>query len=133
MEITATKVSDDKRLKFLPRLFGSQFLRGERAAYNWAESLSDDHDGAYWEFFDLSNGSGFMAPAGDKEYKVEVSTNYYSGTMSTEAFGIVVTLFAMSSLFSETMVSEELIDKYELLRDFAAEHPEASKIYKAID
>ena len=63
------------------------------------------------------------------------STNGFSFEMSPDAAGIVVTLFAMSHA-SETFQGEardRMVDQYHNLLDYIEFHPEAAKIYGAID
>ena len=56
--------------------------------------------------------------------------------LSADAAGIVATLFALGQLAAEiagTDAAGALIDRYHFMRGFAAGHPEAAAIYRAID
>ncbi|WP_186191245.1 antirestriction protein [Burkholderia gladioli] len=126
------KVDDALRMDFLPTLFGPSFLRGEAMSFSWAMKLSPDYSGGHWNFFQLSNGGGYLAPASERQFRVLVDTNGYEGVMSADAFGIVVTLFALCYL-AEVTQSELILGRFHALREFAYEHPEAREIFRAMD
>jgi hypothetical protein len=64
--IAAALVPDEERMEFLPSVFGRLMMEGESRVYTWAEELSLAYQGGYWEFYRLSNGGFYMAPAGEK-------------------------------------------------------------------
>ena len=135
-QITATQVQEGRRLAFLPRLFGRHMLYGETLVYRWLDNLSDDYKGGYWEFYDLSNGGGYMAPAHSSELELQVEGNGYSGSMTADAAGIVACLFALGELVASVQQPtdrDRLADLYHTLRDFASQHPERQEIMQAID
>jgi len=135
--VTATPVADGERLNFLPWLFNRKFTAGEQAAYAWMSKLAaEDYHGGFWNFYKLSNGSGYMAPAEDKPFRVVNDTNGFEGEMSADAAGIVATLFAISTLFEvmpQGAALNGLIDRYYALRDYAAGHKDVRAIFGAID
>jgi len=126
-------VKERARLEFLPALFGEKLmLRGEVAVYAFCERMVPAYNGGLWDFFELPNGGRFMAPSIEGPVRVMVEGNGFEGEMSAEAVGITVCLFALSHLsfhFAEPLLAEG----YHLLRDYAADHPEASLIFAAID
>ncbi|MDT8844009.1 antirestriction protein [Paraburkholderia fungorum] len=61
--ITSSVVPDELRLNVLPRYLGRHFLQGEALVYDWAARLCPTYDGGFWNFFTLSNGGFYMAPA----------------------------------------------------------------------
>lgn len=130
--ITATKVADDARENFFVNYLDQYFLLGELAIYNVLSSLSEDYNGGYWEFYDLSNGGFYIAPITTKNFRIECTGNYYSGTLSADASGIVATLYALNDLACRTE-NEKIIDLFHALRDFVDTHAEAGKIFQAID
>lgn len=133
MQVTATAVPEGQRRGFLPKLFGQHFMKGEAYVYAWMSRLCEEYQGGYWEFYDLSNGGGFLAPTHRQTpMKLSWASNYFEGSMTAEAAGIVATLYALSHLANETG-DDLLIDHYDLLRDYAQEHPEAGLIFGAID
>ncbi|SMG61587.1 antirestriction protein [Paraburkholderia susongensis] len=129
--ITATLVPETSRLDFLPRFFGKHMI-GEAMVFNWADRLSADYNGGLWDFFTLSNGGFYLAPSVQLDYRVMWNLNSFDDTMGTDAFGIVVTLFALCHL-AELTEDEPVIERYHALRDYAAMHAESRKIMRAID
>ena len=132
ISVVARRVDEPERMMALPRHFGDRLLIFEGAVYDFMRSFAPDYRGAYWEFFELSNGGFFMVPDGGP-YRFSVDTNGYEGQMSADAAGITVCLFAVSHL-SFTYVDDDVFAKhFHLLHEFAAEHSEASAIFAAID
>jgi hypothetical protein len=134
----ARLVPEDERMTFLPQLFGPRvFFHGESAVYGWMRKLCKAYTGGLWQFFRVGDaGAGFMAPDIEGPLKLYVDGNGFEGDMSTEAAGIVVTLFALNHLMFSTPdkgAVDLLCDRYEELRDFAREHAEARAIFAAID
>lgn len=131
--ITATLVPDALRLEFLPRFFGKEFmLQGENAVYTFMSRLSPDYNGGFWKFYDLSNGGFYMSLDSDDPMLVEVDGNGFSDQMSADAASIVANLFALGELTARFHESRH-VDHYYALRDFACQHPESTKILRAID
>jgi len=135
--VTASLVVEEQRLEFLPTYFGPRvMLRGEALVFAWLETLSEDYGGGFWNFYTLTNGGFYMAPASDKRMRLEVDGNGFSGEVSADAAGIVATLFALNQLAAEmagTHGGDVLIERYHALRDFVSSHPEAASIIRAID
>lgn len=129
--IIATLVAEQDRLAFLPTLFGRLMMHVESGIYDWMRQLCPDYDGGYWEFVALSNGGGYLRSAGGP-WVLEVSGNGFRGTLSGDAAGMVVTLFALSHL-SFRFPESDLGANYHRVLEFAKQHPEAGKILAAID
>lgn len=130
-KITATKVSDDARMEFLPTVFGKHFLTGETLVYHFMGKLCCDYEGSMWEFYSLSNGGFYLAPRIEKMY-LAWADNYFEGAASGDAAGIIASLFAINTLANKTG-EDKMIDAYYHLLDFACQHPESSTILSAID
>lgn len=99
----------------------------------WAERLGDEYDeSSRWEGRMLSNGGFYLVPKPHLTYRVSVAGNSYEGTMTAEAFGITLSLFALGQIANTT---EQDIDitAYHALRDYAAQHSESLEIMAAID
>jgi hypothetical protein len=132
-KIESKMVPDESRMRFLPRYFGSQFNYGETMIYQWADRLSSDYNGGSWNFFELTNGGFYVAPAHvDRVMRVQWHLNGFDDVMSADAFGVVVTLFALCQLAEKTG-DDQPIDLYYALRAYAMTHPEVRKIARAID
>ena len=132
--IIYTIVPESERLTIVDNLFGMAYmLKLEPAVFSIAESLAEAYIGGYWEFHDLTNGGFYMAPRHDTEFAVSCE-NGFQGKLSPDAFGVTVCLYAFSELsFRKDRIAQTCASQYHLLREYAAEHPEASAIYRAID
>ena len=130
--VVAQQVDDSERMMALPRHFGQRLLVFEGAVYDFMRRFAADYDGAYWQFYELSNGGFYMVPDGGP-FRFSVDTNDYEGVMSADAAGITVCLFACSHLSFRYSEDDVFGDHFHLLREFAAQHAEASAIFAAID
>ena len=102
--------------------------------YTFAERMSKDYQGGYWEFWTLSNGGFYMAPAGDRLFHV-ICENQFEGDLSADALGVTVCLYAYSNLSfaGPDAFADVCSDQYYWLKDYALEHPEVEAILVAID
>lgn len=130
--VVAQRIENSERMMALPRHFGQRLLVFEGAVYNFMRRFAPGYDGAYWQFYELSNGGFYMAPDGGP-FQFSVDTNGYEGEMSADAAGVTVCLFACSHLAFRYSQDDVFGDHFHLLREFAAEHAEASAIFAAID
>lgn len=131
--ISAIRVPDESRMQFLPRYFGEEYMiRGESTVFRFMRQLSPSYDGGFWNFYDLSNGGFYMSLDSDDPMLVEVDGNGFSDQMSADAASIVANLFALGDLTARFHESRH-VDHYYALRDFARQHPESTKILRAID
>lgn len=137
--IVRTEVPEEDRMDFLPTHAGRYFMKFEQMMFNYTSNMCPGYAGGYWKFYELSNGGWYMAPDfALNEVEVIVDSNGYSGHMSTDALGIAVTITVVNHLMWSIYEADEpqarkFSDAYYLLRDYAAEHPEAAAIYGAID
>src|SRR5690554_1257973 len=100
-KITATMVSEEGRMAFLPRVAGNQFLKLEGLIFHFMGKLCCDYEGSTWEFYDLSNGGFYLAPRIEKMY-LAWADNYFEGAASGDAAGIIASLFAINTLANKT-------------------------------
>lgn len=129
----ASLVPDAERMEFLPQFFGLRhMLKGEFLVYDWMGSLCQDYSGGLWNFYIVKSGGFYMAPSGDKRWWVRCSGNGFEGEMTSDAAGIVATLFTLSQLSLETEL-DRFSNLFHSLRSFAIRHVEASAILAAID
>jgi hypothetical protein len=138
----ATVVADNQRTDFLPSMFGANpfyFINGEVALFNSADMICEDYGGGSWTFYKADNGAHFASPSGSDSWRVSVSGNGYEGEVSTEAFGVIVSMFALNlmaeraSARGDSKATDFLCDRYYELRSFAIDHPEQPAIFRAID
>jgi len=133
LNVVASLVPTDERFKFLPKLFGeSLMLVGENSIYRFMDQSSPDYNCAYWNYYELSNGGFYMAPASPNELSLVLPGNYFDGKMSCDAAGITATLFVLCRLW-EQFENDRLATAYQKLHEYIRYHPESSKIYQAID
>lgn len=131
---SATRVPDERRMDFLPRLFGLRLLIiGEHTVFRFMETLSpDDYGGGLWDFYELAGQPLYLVPTSKPRYRLFCDGNGFEGEVSADAAGIIATLFAFSHL-SFHHDDDELAEGYGRLYDYAADHPEAAAIFQAID
>ena len=131
--ITRTEITDEnQRLEALPRHFGNYFYEAEQLVYAWMSNLCKEYQGAYWGFYELSNGGFYMAPKLKDPLLVESFGWQCTVHMSADAAGLCACLFTVGQLISKTN-SEWPIDLYHNIRDYALSHPEIDAIWKVID
>lgn len=131
---SVARVAEERRPTFLPELFGpTRMLVAENMVYAMMDSLSPlDYGGGHWDFYEQGGRPLFMAPTSKAHYRMACSGNGWQGEVSAEAAGIIATLFAFSHL-SFHHASDQLVEGYARLYEFAGDHPEAAEIFQAID
>jgi hypothetical protein len=108
-------------------------LRFEQQVYRELGELAEGYSGGYWEFYDLTNGGCYLAPAGEPLQLTQPS-NGFEAIISADAAGIIATLYALSSLAFQLHEQTDVFTKhYHRLRDYALEHAETAQILAAID
>lgn len=133
--ITRKKLTTNQRVKHTAKLFGVRFpFNIESAIFSIAGKLSSEYDGAYWEFYSLSNGGFYMAPRMGNLYAVSC-INGYKDSMSADALGITACMYAYShlSFSSDPGFAEVCANHYHRLRAYIFQHEEGSAIFSAID
>ncbi|TCG08597.1 antirestriction protein [Paraburkholderia steynii] len=130
--ITATIVPDERRMEILPRYFGQHMIRAEVAVYSAMSLLCVTYHGGFWDYVELSNGAFYMAPRLSDPLPITCDGNGYDGEMSSDAAGIVATLFALNAMAWSTE-DETFTDLYHGVLAFVPSHAEARKIFAAID
>jgi hypothetical protein len=133
--VTAEVVPAKKRIDTLPSFFPQCYLEFELMAFDVARTISETYErsSGYWEFYRLSNGGFFMAPKCDDKFQVVIPFgNGFQGSLSAEAFGVAVTLYAYCFL-AEKFPEANLADHYSRLHEYMLDHKEASLLWQAID
>jgi hypothetical protein len=136
INLTVSVVPETRRMAFLPKHFGDQlFLAVEDAVFEHARNLTKRYEGGYWDFCEVSNGACYLRPDSRITWKAE-SENGNAKEMSSDAFGITVTIFALSHLsfrYQRHRDVDKLSEHFHLLREYALEHQEAEAILAVID
>ena len=132
--VTREFVPEDRRMAIVERLFGVHFpLQIEPVVYGITERMAPEYHGGYWDFYTLSNGGFYMAPATDSIFHV-ICDNYFEGDLSGDALGITACLYAYSHLsFTDGRFGRVCACHYHRLREYMFEHPEVRAILGAID
>ncbi len=135
--VTRHLVPEGQRLAVTASLFGPHFpLQIEPVVYSIAEHMAEDYCGGYWKFYTLSNNGFYMAPDEEQSFDIKCQ-NYFTGTLSADAFGVVCCLYSFSSLSFQTEgdfdFSRLCAKHYHLLRHYMMDHAEVAAILGAID
>ncbi|HCM1946031.1 TPA: antirestriction protein [Salmonella enterica subsp. salamae serovar 30:g,m,s:e,n,x] len=113
-----------------------KYLRTPRRVapfFAWAKRLGDEYEEtSRWEGRALSNNGFYLVPNSRLTYGVSVAGNGYEGTMTAEAFGITLSLFALGQIANTTENDSDIL-LYHALRDYALDHSESVEIMAAID
>ena len=134
MTDTRLLVPEHRRMSTTAALFGNAFtFQIEPTVYCWADRLSPGYHGGYWLFYTVGHAF-YMAPESDTGFGV-MSPNGFERHLSSEAFGIVVCLFAYSSLSfnSRPGFASMCGEQFHRLREVALEHSEVGAILAATD
>ena len=129
--ITAAIVPHEDRPS-LPHFFGARLTQAELLVYRWMNALCGRYGGGYLHFYKLSNGGFYMAPACEQRMRLAVDGNGFDNELSADAAGIVACLSAFYELAQDEDSHERFVCLYHRLRDYAAGHPEAGLIFRAI-
>lgn len=138
-KVTCTRVEDsEERMNFLPKHVGMRHMMlFEAIVYRFAEMYCEAYNGGMWEFYELSNGAFFMAPSGDEKMLFVNGDNFSEVELSPQAFGVVITCYALSYFANKDGLSDADIEKfgsnYHYVRDFLMDHDEVQPMLKAID
>ncbi|HRQ06286.1 MAG TPA: antirestriction protein [Nitrosomonas halophila] len=133
--ITRQRIAEDQRINHTAAIFGVRFsLQLEPSIYRIAESIAAEYDGGYWEFYTLSNGGFYMAPAAYEQFQV-CCQNGFEGNLSADALGITACLYVYSflSFSGYEAFAQTCAQQYHWLREYMLDHPEAQAILGAID
>lgn len=128
-------IPTNDRIHTTAKFFGDFFpLRLEPFIYHTASRLSADYDGGYWDFYTIKEDCFLMCPDTKETLKLECP-NQFAGTVSADAFGIIVCLYAYSHFSFDCRQESAKVCAwmYYLLKEHAAGHPECEAILRAID
>ncbi len=130
--VSATPVEcDTERMRCLPEVAGRHYIALEHTVYDMLSMLSDDYEGGYWQYYRLSNGGFYMAPA-QGPLRLVCVANGFDGVVSADTAGLIATAMAYSHLSFHPSGSC-FAKAYELLSQFIGAHPDARAIRAALD
>lgn len=138
--VSCVMLSESERMDFLPGLFGRSWFRAEGYIYSWMQRHCEGYNGGYWEYYKIGETGGFMAPCFEGEARISISGNWCEVDVTNVAAGVIATLFILNALTWKLHEKDEndpeieaLIEKAEILKDYASTLPERGKIWRAID
>jgi hypothetical protein len=132
--ITRTAVNEDRRPAIFPTYGKQYFLQLEIIIFQVMEEYCADYRGGLWSMWELSNDCFYMAPnLPERTVKMVCAGNYFEGSMSTDAAGIVACLVAFNRLAWSVPEPEHFNRLFYALRDWALQHAECKLILAAID
>lgn len=139
------------RLDFMPTWFGvKRMMDVERAVYTFAGALLHGYDGGFWQYAITRsvttgvNAPFFIPPAGPTVnphaadagwWRAGGEATCWQGSVSQEAAGIIVTLFALGAVWNRYPDDDPcpVGEAHQSLREAAYSHPERYSIFRAID
>jgi hypothetical protein len=132
-KLTATPIEDDKgRTELFRKLFGVRAYLVEQYVYTWLDFLCKRYNGGFWHIYALSNDAFYMAPKSDDVFDVMCPGFGGDVQLSADAAGLVACLYAVNKM-THQFVEDSIIKLYYRILDYAGEHPEAARIFRAID
>lgn len=133
VSIDPTLVAESDRLSTMGNIFGAHAVTFQSYAFDALKRLAgEQYTGGYWHFYRLDNDGFYMAPSHDQEFHLSNPDNYFDGSVTPDAAGIIASLFALNRLCNRTRIDEH-IELYYALRAYCHQHPERRQIFKAID
>jgi hypothetical protein len=132
VEIVARKVTNlVERSRCLAAIAGRDCVVLEHTIYDLLCTLTDDHDGGFWDYFQLSNGGFYMAPKSAKSFHIFCSRNGFERDTCANTAGIIATAMAYSHLTGRPRGSY-FARAYERLSDFIFQQSDADTIRAAL-
>ncbi|MBA5687212.1 antirestriction protein [Rugamonas apoptosis] len=130
--IVARKVTDEQeRMLCLPRVGGARFPLLEPTVYGVMGEICASYDGGYWDFYTLSNGGFYMAPASEQVFHL-CCDNYFERDVSADTAGLIATAYAYSELSFDAH-GAPFARAYERLTAYIRQRADAASIYAALD
>lgn len=134
--VIATLVADDARLNMFPKYFKQHYLVGEQTIYSIMRRLCERYNGAYWDFYELSNGGFFIAPSLTDQMTLTSFGFQRDYELSPYAAGIAACLSAYSHLSFDCHSRDEdneFAELYHQLLEYAGTTKEYNAIRSIID
>ncbi len=130
--IVATLIEKEREVELLVRHLGPDWLRFEHGAYQCLMRACEAYRGGLWDFFELSNGGFYMAPAYTGPMRMRCDSKGFVAIMSPEAAGIyacATTLSTLEATEGNALPGQKLAQ----LRDFVFQHAERGALSWALE
>ena len=99
--------------------------------HDYMLKLTGQNEWRKWQLYRLNNDGFYFAPTLKPTYDVSVEATGFHGTLSADATGVVVSIFAFDKLAIEISWGPHLWDCHGFLVEYAKCHPEFSQIRQA--
>ncbi|PHM47659.1 antirestriction protein [Xenorhabdus miraniensis] len=96
-----------------------------------AAVLCDDYRCDQWQYRKVSDTIAYIVPVRSDPSVVNVDTTDFKGEVSTDAFGLMVTLSVLGDL-TALMKLDGYAERFCALREYARQHPQAQCIRSAL-
>ncbi|MBL4842173.1 MAG: antirestriction protein [Thalassospira sp.] len=129
----STRVPELQRAETMHQYWGDRCVNLEMFVFRFMDNFNEAYNGGYWDFNITHNNALYISLSTDKPVRLVSPLNYADETMSADAAGVVLTIFACSYALDKFPDAEEILATYDRLMDVFGDHPEASKIYRLLD
>ncbi|MEL6008601.1 antirestriction protein [Citrobacter portucalensis] len=137
----ATRFDGGNQYPFLLWLYGPQYMfEVDQATRLFMAKMCDAYDHSVsWIAYNVGDNTGFMVPDTHTIMYLEWGLNYFSGNVSPEAAGVIVTIFAMQYCFEKADknkdedMKEKIATAMDELKDYASTLSESRRIFEAIN
>ena len=134
--VTCKLVPEDQRIPVALSLLGPRWaLEVEPLCWILAEKLAPAYSGGLWNYIEISNNSMYMAPDETESFLISDS-NYFSGSVSPDLFGLIVCLLIYGELrfAGDWEKFPRLCSRhFHLLQQYAMRRPDADIILEALE
>ncbi|MGC1026725.1 antirestriction protein [Pantoea agglomerans] len=136
---TASVLADFVSLRFLPSLFGHDYVQAENNVYLYASRYLANYDGTVWDFVQLPGGGGYMKPEGEERYMYSNPYHWTELEISADAAGIIITALVLNhrswlyDRHDDEELSTHFCQRHRQLMERVKTHPEAAAIFCALN
>lgn len=102
-------------------------------SFSFMNTFNDAYNGGYWDLNITSNNALYISLSTDEPVRLVSPLNYADETMSADAAGLVLTIYASSYGMHKFSEDAYILETYDKLMEVVGDHPEASKIYRLLD
>ena len=135
----ASVLADFVSLRFLPSLFGHDYVQAENNVYLYASRYLANYDGTVWDFVPLPGGGGYMKPEGEERYMYSNPYHWTELEISADAAGIIITALVLNhrswlyDRHDDEELSAHFCQRHRQLMECVKTHPDAAAIFCALN
>jgi hypothetical protein len=128
-----TRVPKLQRAQTMRQYWGDRCVSLEMFVFSFMNTFNDAYNGGYWDLNITSNNALYISLSTDEPVRLVSPLNYADETMSADAAGLVLTIYASSYGMHKFPEDAYILETYDKLMEVVGDHPEASKIYRLLD